>query len=77
MKRYEAFFYEKRSAEEVAKKFGYKLSYFYNLTRDFRSRLTEIPKPECIFFNHQNLAQKKRIVMVLTNFDQLIEFCML
>ena len=53
-KKYEAlrsFFYEKKSAEEVAKKFGYKLSYFYNLTRDFRNRLKKSPNQN-VFFYH-------------------------
>ncbi len=53
-KKYEAlrsFFYEKRSAEEVAKKFGYKLSYFYNLTRDFRSRLKKSPNQNVFFLS--------------------------
>lgn len=39
-KKYEglrAFFYEKKAAEEVAGRFGYKLSAFYSLTRYFRA----------------------------------------
>ena len=53
-KRYEAlrsFFYEKKSAEEVAKKFGYKLSYFYNLTRDFRRHLKKSPDQNVFFLS--------------------------
>jgi len=47
-KKYEAlkyFFYEKQSAEKVAAKFGYTLSSFYSLTRDFRNYL-KAPKTE-------------------------------
>ncbi len=52
-KKYEAlrsFFYEKKSAEHVAKRFGYKLSYFYNLTRDFRKSRLKNSTGENIFF---------------------------
>ena len=61
-KKYEAlrsFFYEKKSAEEVAKKFGYKLSYFYNLTRDFRSRLKKSPNQN-VFFLSTKFGRKEK-----------------
>jgi hypothetical protein len=62
-KKYEAlrsFFYENKSAEQVAKKFGYKLSYFYNLTRDFRrSHLKKFPD-ENIFFLSPKLGRKEK-----------------
>jgi hypothetical protein len=51
-KKYEAlrlFFVDKKSAEYVAKKFGYKLSSFYSITRDFRSSLS-LGDPERCFF---------------------------
>jgi hypothetical protein len=35
-----AFFYDGKQAEEVARRFGYKLSAFYSLTRDFRHECT-------------------------------------
>ncbi len=36
-----AFCYEKKSAEEVAVSFGYTLSAFYSLVRDFKKKLKE------------------------------------
>jgi len=51
-KRYEAlraFYFEKRSGEEVAKQFGYKLSSFYSLTRDFKKSLSQ-DNPDLHFF---------------------------
>ncbi len=51
-KKYEAlraFFYKKLSAEDVAVRFGYKLSAFYSLTRDFRDFLKD-PGREDMFF---------------------------
>jgi len=61
-KKYEAlrsFFYEKKNAEEVAKKFGYKISYFYNLTRDFRSHLN-ISHNEDIFFLTPKFGRREK-----------------
>lgn len=61
-KKYEAlrsFFYEKKSAEEVANKFGYRLSYFYNLTRDFRSRLKKSPNQN-VFFLSPKFGRKEK-----------------
>lgn len=51
-KRYEAlraFYIEKRPGEEVAKQFGYKLSSFYSLTRDFKKQLLQ-DNPDFHFF---------------------------
>jgi transposase len=62
-KKYEAlrsFFYEKKSAEQVAKEFGYKLSYFYNLTRDFRKSLSEKSPGENIFFLSPKFGRKEK-----------------
>jgi hypothetical protein len=51
-KRYDAlrtFFVDKVPAADVAKKYGYKLSSFYSLTRDFRSFLKENDKDDFFF----------------------------
>ena len=51
-KKYEAlraFYVEKRQAEDVAKQFGYKLSSFYSLTRDFKKNLSQ-ENPDQHFF---------------------------
>jgi Transposase DDE domain len=51
-KKYEAlrsFFYEKRPAEEVAERFGYRLSAFYSLTRDFRDFLKNAGEEDMFF----------------------------
>ena len=61
-KKYEAlrsFYYEKKSAEQVARKFGYKLSYFYNLTRDFRS-LIKKSQNENVFFLSPKFGRKEK-----------------
>ncbi len=61
-KRYEAlrsFFYEKKSADEVASKFGYKLSTFYSMTRDFRNFL-KTPDNEDMFFPTLKAGRKER-----------------
>ena len=51
-KQYEAlraFYLEKCSGEEVAKRFGYTISSFYSLTRDFKKNLLQ-DKPAQSFF---------------------------
>ena len=51
-KKYEAlraFFYEKLSAEEVALRYGYKLSALYSLTRDFRDFFKDTAKKDMFF----------------------------
>ena len=51
-KQYEAlraFYVEKRPAAEVAARFGYTLSSFYSLTRDFNKRLQHSHTQECFF----------------------------
>ncbi|GAX60465.1 hypothetical protein SCALIN_C11_0076 [Candidatus Scalindua japonica] len=61
-KKYEAlksFFYEKESAEKVAAKFGYTLSSFYSLTRDFRNYL-KAPKTEDMFFLVSKPGRKEK-----------------
>jgi hypothetical protein len=45
-----AFFFERQSAEEVAERFGYKLSAFYSITRDFRDFLKNAGTVEDMFF---------------------------
>lgn len=60
-KRYDAlraFFFEKRSAEEVANTYGYSLSSFYSLTRDFRRHLKQNPM-EDLFFKEVVLGRKE------------------
>jgi len=53
-----AFFFEKRPAEEVANTYGYSLSSFYSLTRDFRRHLKQNPM-EDIFFKEVVLGRKE------------------
>lgn len=60
-KRYDAlraFFYEKRPASEVASTYGYSMSAFYSLTRDFRAYLKEDPV-EDLFFKDVVLGRKE------------------
>lgn len=60
-KKYEvlrAFFYEGLRAEVVAKKFGYKLSTLYSLTRDFRSAVIK-GAPPC-FFMESKIGRKEK-----------------
>ncbi|MGH7239477.1 MAG: transposase [Candidatus Saccharimonadales bacterium] len=60
-KRYDAlraFFFEKRPAEEVASTYGYSLSAFYSLTRDFRSYLKQPPQ-EDMFFKEIKFGRKE------------------
>ena len=52
-KKYEAlraFFFEKQSADMVAKEFGYTLGTLYSLTRDFRAFLKNTKPDEDMFF---------------------------
>ena len=61
-KKYEAlraFFYEKQSAAETADRFGYELSAFYSLTRDFRKSLNSTDTGE-IFFNVRKAGRRGR-----------------
>ncbi len=61
-KKYEAlkcFFYERESAEKVAAKFGYTLSSFYSLTRDFRNYL-KTPKTKDMFFLVSKPGRKEK-----------------
>lgn len=60
-KRYDAlraFFFEKHSAEDVARDYGYSLSSLYSLTRDFRKHLRNNPG-EDIFFKETALGRKR------------------
>ena len=60
-KQYEAlraFYVEKCSGEEVAKRFGYTLSSFYSLTRDFKKNLTH-DNPEQNFFTTSAMSHLK------------------
>ena len=44
-----AFFFEKRTAEDVANEYGYSLSSLYSLTRDFRKHLKTMPDEDYFF----------------------------
>ena len=60
-KRYEAlraFFLEKKTAEEVAEQFGYTLSSFYSLTRDFRDFMRNSGSREDMFFMARSPGRK-------------------
>ena len=51
-KKYDAlrdFFYNKQSADMVAEKYGYTLSAFYSLTKDFRKFLSQKPQDDYFF----------------------------
>jgi len=54
-----SFFYEKKSAEEVASNFGYELSSFYSLTRDFRKSLKS-PDGKNMFFSEPKKGRKEK-----------------
>jgi hypothetical protein len=61
-RKYEAlkcFFYEKESAQKVASKFGYTLSSFYSLTRNFRNYL-KAAKAEDMFFLVSKPGRKEK-----------------
>lgn len=63
-KKYEAlraFFHEKLTAEEVAQRFGYKLSAFYSLTRDFRDFLKDPGKEDMFFVTRKPGRREKDI----------------
>ena len=59
-KQYEAlrsFYFEECPGEEVAKRFGYTLSSFYSLTRDFKKTLLQ-GKPSQFFFTPRTMGRK-------------------
>ncbi len=61
-KQYEAlraFYVEKNSGEEVAKRFGYTLNSFYSLTRDFKKSLSQ-GEPTQYFFNSKITGRKPK-----------------
>ena len=61
-KQYEAlraFYVEKWSGEEVAKRFGYTLSSFYSLTRDFKKNLLQ-DEPAQFFFTPKTTGRKPK-----------------
>lgn len=61
-KQYEAlraFYVEKCPGEEVAKRFGYTLSSFYSLTRDFKKNLLR-NKPAHVFFTPKTTGRKPK-----------------
>jgi transposase len=61
-KQYEAlraFYVEKCSGEEVAKRFGYTLSSFYSLTRNFKKNLLQ-DKPAQFFFTPKTTGRKPK-----------------
>lgn len=61
-KKYEAlraFFYEKMTAEETAGRFGYKLSAFYSLTRDFRDFLKDSGSEDIFFITKKPGRREK------------------
>ena len=62
-KRYEAlraFFLEKKTAEEVAERFGYTVSSFYSLTRDFRDFIRNSGSREDMFFMTRSPGRKEK-----------------
>ena len=62
-RRYEAlrsFFLEKKTAEEVAERFGYTLSSFYSLTRDFRDFIRNSGSREDMFFMTRSPGRKEK-----------------
>lgn len=61
-KQYEAlraFYVEKSSGEEVAERFGYTLSSFYSLTRDFKKHLLQ-DEPAQFFFTPKVIGRKPK-----------------
>lgn len=63
-KRYDAlraFFYGKKTAEEITQTFDYSLSAFYSLTRDFRKYLKQNPD-EDFFFKPVVYGRKKKAI---------------
>ncbi len=61
-KQYEAlraFFLEKHTAEEVAEKFGYTLSTFYSLSRDFRNFLKDSSTEDMFFLSKKPGRREK------------------
>ena len=64
-----AFYFEAKSAREVAQQFGYTLSAFYSLTRDF-NRLLSQPEPSKRFF--VTLARGRKSKESAQETDQLI-----
>ncbi|MFH1321186.1 MAG: transposase [Bacteroidota bacterium] len=48
-----AFFYDRRKAEDVAEEFGYTLSAFYSLSRDFGKHLNSSPCDDLFFKEYQ------------------------
>jgi len=72
-KRYDAlhaFFNQGHSAKQCAEKFGYSLSAFYSLTRDFHKHLKEKPN-EDFFFKRISLGRKPAKINQLT--EMIIE----
>ncbi len=68
-KRYEAlraFYVEKRPGKEIAKQFGYTLSSFYSLTRDFKNQLSQ-NNPAQYFFISNNPGRKPKDTTGKTN----------
>ncbi len=62
-KKYEAlrsFFFEKGNAHEVAERFGYKLSAFYSLARDFREFIEEADRQDDMFFVMKKPGRKEK-----------------
>ena len=64
-----AFYFEAKSASEVAQQFGYTLSAFYSLTRDFNRALNQ-PEPSQRFF--VTLARGRKPKESAQETDQLI-----
>jgi predicted DNA-binding protein YlxM (UPF0122 family) len=63
-KQYEAlraFYLEGKSAAEVAQQFGYTLSAFYSLTRDFNQRLKQPNPTMTIFHYYDSGSQASRV----------------
>ena len=73
-KRYEAlrmFCYEKKTAQEVAHQFGYTITAFYSLVRDFKKQIKN-PHPQKQFFIEHTAGRKLR-----QGFDELRDMIIL
>jgi len=61
-----AFYVEKCSGEEVAKRFGYTINSFYSLTRDFKKNFSQ-DTPAQYFFNSKVTGRKPKEETGITN----------
>lgn len=69
-KRYEAlktFFYEKKTAEQVAEQYGYTLSSVYSLTTDFRQWIKTSAAADYFFVTHSKGRKQKTVTNNIYN----------